>query len=210
MDDSAGPVSPSTTQEKKPGFESTLGALVAHPTRVKSFVMLTERVASPREIASELGLEVSHVGYHVRKLKSFGLVELVAERPVRGAVEHFYRAVKRPYATTEDLDAMSPEHREALTRYILQLHFADAARAMDAGTFDARSNRYLIRVPLQIDEKGFAELGEAHARLYEEVLEVQAKSAARISGDPDTEAIPTVSTAMFFETPVRDRKSRFG
>ena len=77
-------------------METTLAAIVAHPTRARAFTILTERTASPVEIAQEINKDVGHVGYHVRKLLQLNLVELVDERPVRGAVEHFYRAIERP------------------------------------------------------------------------------------------------------------------
>ena len=184
------------------GIESTLGALVAHPTRVESYVILAERVASPNEIAMETNKEVSHVSYHVRKLEKFGFIELVDERAVRGANEHFYRAVKRPFASDAALEEMSPEEVGSLTRYTLQLHLTDAVRALDAGTFDARLNRWLVRLPMQVDEDGFSELADLHREMYERKLQIQAASAERIASE-GTAAIPTVDTAMFFEMPPR-------
>jgi hypothetical protein len=76
--------------------DSTLGAVVAHPLRCRCLAILGERTASPAEIAREIHVEVSKVGYHVSALVKAGLLEEVGQRPVRGAVEHFYRAVVRP------------------------------------------------------------------------------------------------------------------
>src|ERR1700742_2640656 len=100
-------------------METTLAAIVAHPTRARCFVILTERTASPVEIAQEIGKDVGHVGYHVRKLLQLNLIELVDERPVRGAVEHFYRAMERAMVTEEEFAAQSVEEREVFTRAIL-------------------------------------------------------------------------------------------
>jgi DNA-binding transcriptional ArsR family regulator len=186
---------------ERPKIESTLGALVSHPTRVKAYVILTERVASPKQIADEIGEDVTHVGYHVRKLEELGLIELVDEQQVRGAVKHLYRATKRPFLGAESIAEMSAQDREALTRYTLQLALADFSRALDAGTFDSRPNRWLIRVPLQLDEAGFAELADLHEALYQDTLEVQSNSAARLAERGGEGAIPTVSTATFFEVP---------
>src|SRR6201992_1060482 len=106
-------------------METTLASIVAHPTRARAFTILNERTASPVEIAQEIGKDVGHVGSHVRKLLQLDLVELVDERPVRGAVEHFYRATVRSYVSTEELSDQSIEEREGYTRHILQLHVAD-------------------------------------------------------------------------------------
>ena len=150
------------TKTATPRMETTLAAIVAHPTRARAFTILNERTASPVEIAQEIGKDVGHVGYHVRKLLQLDVVELVDERPVRGAVEHFYRATLRSYVSTEELADQSIEEREVYTRHILQLHVADIARALDAHTFDTRPNRALVRTPLVLDEDGFQELSELH------------------------------------------------
>ncbi len=185
-----------------PSTEMTLAAIVAHPTRARSFVILTERTASPVEIAKEIGKDVGHVGYHVRKLQQLDLIELVDERPVRGAVEHFYRAIERPVVLEEEFAQQSVEVREVFTRTILQLHVADIARAMDEHTLDARTNRAVIRTPMLVDEEGFSELAELHLEMYQRTLDIQAESAERMTSSKE-EGIPTISTTMFFETPER-------
>jgi DNA-binding transcriptional ArsR family regulator len=187
-------------------METTLAAIVAHPTRARCFVILAERTASPVEIAQEIGKDVGHVGYHVRKLQEMNLIELVDERPVRGAVEHFYRAIARPMVNEAELAEQSIEEREPFTRYILQLHIADIARAMDEHTFDARPNRWILRTPMLVDEEGFEELSALHAELYERTMDIQARSDERRTGTDD-EGISTMSATMFFETPGRERRS---
>lgn len=187
-------------------METTLAAIVAHPTRARAFSILAERTASPVEIAQEIGKDVGHVGYHVRKLQQLNLIELVDERPVRGAVEHFYRAVERPVVREEAFAEQSIEEREVFTRHILQLHVTDIARAMDEHTFDARANRAAIRTPMLVDEEGFRELADLHVEMYERTLDIQARSDERRSGTED-EGIPTISTSMLFETPERRHDS---
>jgi DNA-binding transcriptional ArsR family regulator len=186
----------------KSSMETTLAAIVAHPTRARCFSILAERTASPVEIAQEIGKDVGHVGYHVRKLQEMQLIELVDERPVRGAVEHFYRALVRPFVSEKEFEDQTIEEREVFTRYFLQLHIADIARAMDEHTMDARPNRWVIRTPLLVDEEGFDELAALHAELYERTLDIQARSDERRAGSDDG-GIQTMSTNMFFEIPGR-------
>jgi DNA-binding transcriptional ArsR family regulator len=187
-----------------PSMETTLAAIVAHPTRARCFSILAERTASPVEIAQQIGKDVGHVGYHVRKLQGLNLIELVDERPVRGAVEHFYRAIARPIVDEEEFAAQSIEDREVFTRYFLQLHVTDISRAMDEHTMDARPNRWVLRTPMVVDEDGFEELSALHAEIYERTLDIQARSDERRTGTDD-EGISTMSTTMFFETPGRQR-----
>lgn len=190
---------------ERPKFESTLRALFAHPTRVAAYVILVERTASPTEIAHHLKMDVGHVGYHVRKLVEIGQVELVDERPVRGAVEHFYKAITRPFCEVEEWEKMSPEERGSMTRQTLQLHQVDIAQAVDAGTFDSRMSRWLLRLPMQdMDDEGFEELAASFAQMYEESLEIMGRVANRKSLDKDHETFPAMMSAMFFERPPRE------
>jgi DNA-binding transcriptional ArsR family regulator len=188
-------------------METTLAAIVAHPTRARAFSILAERTASPVEIAQEIGKDVGHVGYHVRKLQQLNMIELVDERPVRGAVEHFYRAIQRPVVNEDEFAAMSIDEREGFTRYIMQLLVADVARSMDERTFDARPNHAIIRTPMLVDEEGFQELSEFHIELHERTMEVQARSSERRTKSGE-EGIPTVSSSMFFEIPERRRDQK--
>jgi DNA-binding transcriptional ArsR family regulator len=185
-------------------METTLAVIVAHPTRARCFSILAERTASPVEIAQEIGKDVGHVGYHVRKLQEMNLIELVDERPVRGAVEHFYRAIARPIVDEKEFAAQSIEEREVFTRHFLQLHVTDIARAMDEHTFDERPNRWLVRTPMVVDEEGFDELSALHAEIYEKTLDIQARSDERRTGT-DSDGIQTMSTNMFFEMPARQK-----
>lgn len=190
-------------------MEATLAAIVAHPTRARAFMILAERTASPVEIAQEIGKDVGHVGYHVRKLQQLNLIELVDERPVRGAVEHFYRAISRPVVTEEEFASQPPEEREIYTRQILQLHVSDIAQALDERVFDQRANRALVRLPMVVDEEGFEELASLHTEMYERTLDIQARSDERRVGTED-EGIQTMSTNMFFEMPPRRKPASEG
>jgi DNA-binding transcriptional ArsR family regulator len=184
-------------------IETTLAAIVAHPTRVKCLSILAERRASPNEVAIELNEDVGHVSYHIKKLLSLGVVELVDEQKVRGAVEHFYRAVTLAYVNDEEWAKLSMEERRPYSLYTLQLVMADAAQAMEAGTFDARSNRYLTRTPAVVDEQGWSEFNQLHEEMLDRTMEIKATSAGRMAKSPGTAGIPVMQIAMFFEQPQR-------
>ena len=68
-----------------------------HPLRISILEVLGMdggRTLSPSDLSYELRTPLSNVNYHVTELLRTGLVKLTAERPVRGATEHFYREVK--------------------------------------------------------------------------------------------------------------------
>lgn len=65
-----------------------------HPLRISILEVLAidgGRTLSPKDLSHELQAPLSNVNYHVTALASAGLIEIVRERQVRGAVEHFYR-----------------------------------------------------------------------------------------------------------------------
>jgi DNA-binding IclR family transcriptional regulator len=75
-----------------------------HPLRVSILEVLGldgGRTLSPKDLSLELQAPLSTVNYHVTELAKAGLLELVDQRQVRGAVEHFYRAIDagRPAAS---------------------------------------------------------------------------------------------------------------
>ena len=71
-----------------------LARATAHPLRVSILEILGidgGRVLSPSDLSHELQIPLSNTNYHVTELAKAGLIELVRERQVRGATEHFYR-----------------------------------------------------------------------------------------------------------------------
>jgi DNA-binding transcriptional ArsR family regulator len=71
-----------------------LARATAHPLRVSILEILGidgGRILSPSDLSRELQIPLSNTNYHVTELAKSGLIELVRERQVRGATEHFYR-----------------------------------------------------------------------------------------------------------------------
>jgi DNA-binding transcriptional ArsR family regulator len=86
---------------------------LSHPLRVRCLEVLAARVASPSELAEEFQAPLGNVAYHVRELEGVGLVRIVKESPVRGTVEHFYRADRRRVvALAGHLERLSGELRD--------------------------------------------------------------------------------------------------
>ena len=82
-----------------------LARATAHPLRVSILEILGidgGRVLSPSDLSRELQIPLSNTNYHVTELAKSGLIELVRERQVRGATEHFYRLPEAAAADAED------------------------------------------------------------------------------------------------------------
>ncbi len=94
-----------------------LARATAHPLRVSILEILGidgGRVLSPSDLSRELQIPLSNTNYHVTELAKAGLIELVRERQVRGATEHFYRLPgTQPSSGHEDLAQPGEEKERA-------------------------------------------------------------------------------------------------
>lgn len=80
---------------KKPSSkEEALMFLLGNPLRKQLLRLYLEAdgMRSPKELTIPTNSPISNVGYHVRVLAEYEAIELVAEQPRRGSVEHFYEA----------------------------------------------------------------------------------------------------------------------
>jgi DNA-binding transcriptional ArsR family regulator len=188
-----------TTTRKKAGrqrgaVDQRVVRALGHPVRVQALVILNERVASPNEIAKELGESVGHVSYHIKVLKECECIELVDTAPRRGAMEHYYRATDRAFLSSDEWAALPASLRPGISASGIENIFKDVSAAVDGGTFDKRVNRHLSWTPILIDERGWDELQEALDEMLEKVFEIQSASAGRLVAE-DAAGIP-VSVAM--------------
>jgi DNA-binding transcriptional ArsR family regulator len=169
---------------------------MSHPLRVRILAMLDERKASPNELAGWLEASLGTVAYHVRTLLSLGLIELVGETRVRGAVEHHYRAKPRPGITAEGWRTASPIARQAAVGSSLEVIGEYARVSAAAGGFD-RPDAQLRRTLVTLDEKGFAQLSKACEKLLEQVDKIEADAAKRLGTKRDGEIEAGLGVLLF-------------
>src|SRR3954462_3654354 len=172
---------------------------MSHPLRVRILAMLDERTASPVELAGWLGATLGSVAYHVRTLERMGLIELVHETRVRGAVEHHYRSKERPRVSDAAWAAAPPIAKQAAVSASLQTIDAYARAASAAGGFD-HGNAPLPRPPLRLDARGWNELSRAGIRLLCQVDRIEAAANERIERNPHSgETRDLALVMMLFE-----------
>ena len=181
-------------------LDEQLALVISSDHTVKVLTVLFEREASPKEIAVRLGLKVPTVSHHVKKLLRMGVIELVAEREVRGAIQHIYRAVLRPLVSTEEWGKLDVGVRQQFSVWIVQLILADAAKSFAAKLFDARTNNHLSRTPMVVDEEGVDEVAEIQDRALDEIIQVEATSAGRMVHSGEA-GLNLISAMMCFELP---------
>jgi DNA-binding transcriptional ArsR family regulator len=186
--------------------DSRLAKALAHPLRVQLLAALNEGVASPNELAKKLDEPLTNVSYHVRMLHDLGTIELVETEPRRGALEHYYRAVVRPFFADRDWKRLPKNARGSISDAVLQLVWEDAAEAIKAGQFDEREDRHLSRSVLCVDERGWEELNELLVDTLDSAMQIQADSASRASKE-DGETFSVNLVMMTHPTPSSAKES---
>src|SRR4051794_4373741 len=158
--------------------QARIAKALAHPLRARILQRLGERVASPGDLAVELGAPLGVVSYHVRRLRDYDCVELVRTEPRRGALQHFYRATARPHLDQEQWRTLPAGLRKELAGETIQALVDDLAAAADAAQLED-PELVVTRIPLELDERAFKKLNRLLARTHEQALAIGAQSAAR-------------------------------
>jgi DNA-binding transcriptional ArsR family regulator len=164
-------------------LDSNIVKALSHPLRMRILTRLNEGVASPNEMAKEFQESLPLVSYHVRILRELDCIELVRTTPRRGAIEHHYRALTRPFLDDADWRQLPPSARKAVSNTVLNKALNDVRDAVAAGTFDDRADRHLSYTPLMLDEEAWQELGRRLDEVLHWAIEAQATSAGRLQDD---------------------------
>ncbi|MFL5834357.1 MAG: helix-turn-helix domain-containing protein [Solirubrobacterales bacterium] len=198
-----------TRAERRQATQNRLKAM-QHPLRAEAFRLIRDAgPISPAEVARELEADVPTVSYHVRKLTEYDCVEEVENRPVRGVVEHFYRATERHVVDIEEwaeLADQNPEVAEVLTDEFMQTIVDDFTASRRASIVGRDEKFAITRNPLLLDDEGIDEALEA-ADLYEtKMTEIAARSAARLGSE--NSGTPVSSSIVLFKMPHPRFRSR--
>lgn len=172
---------------------------IAHPLRRELLKRLTEREASPSELAAELDRPIPVVSYHVRKLAELDLVELVRTTPRRGATEHHYRASAETYFPGETLSELPRGVRDALVESWWRRLEVDVAAGFAAQGWD-RPEAQALRASLLLDDEGWRVLSEAIEALHARALELETEALARLGGSAQP-STAVVALLLFARSP---------
>ena len=171
---------------RQAAVDSGVVKAIGHPLRMQLLTRLNERVASPVELARELDESVQLVSYHVRILRDLGFIELVSTTPRRGAIEHHYRAVRRPYFSDDDYAALPPNARAAIAGSVLEGVVAHAVQAHEQGVFALNADANITSADIVLDDEGWAKLAAKVAEVYDYATELQAEAIPRIQAGEES------------------------
>lgn len=82
---------------------------VAHPARLRILSLLTSAPMTAAEVARELGMNSANAAYHLRTLRTAGVVEPAGEERIRGGLAKRYRYDAARHAARAFADGGAPE-----------------------------------------------------------------------------------------------------
>jgi len=121
----------------------------------------------------------------------------VETRQVRGATEHFYRGAVKPYLSDEFWGRLPADARNGISVAGLDVINKAIKEAFEAGTFDARTDRHLSSLTVNLDEAAWREAQALLNTCLEGLMRIGAESESRDSA-------PTIRATfgmMGFESP---------
>lgn len=183
-----------------------LAKALSHPLRQQLLMALSGRVASPSDLADELGARLGDVSYHTRQLHEHGCLELVRTERRRGAIKHFYTASLRFELEDEQWRTLPPSARRRLAGEVLTEIWRDVSRASQDDRL-AGDSVHISRTLLQLDGTGWDELQKLLRTVVEQALEIGARSAERTGDSSDGAGAASELVILHFPTqdhPVHD------
>jgi len=134
--------------------------LVANPLSARIVYLLNEHDSLPlAAIVASLGYSEEEIRRELEFLETAGHAEPIA---AAGGETHFRS--RMPYIDDEEWEALDEDERVRISERILEMMRVELLAATEDGSFDTRTDRFLIRLRGPVDEQGFAELG----RIYDE------------------------------------------
>jgi DNA-binding transcriptional ArsR family regulator len=167
-------------------LDRRLAQALRHPLRTEIIAILSDTCASPREMADTLGAELPNVSYHTKELLKLDCIEVVDTEQVRGALKTRYRATTKMLLDTPDWERLGKAVRGGISINALNEVTGRASDAIEAGTFDQRTDRTLITMKMDVDEQGWQDANEALRGAYERIGEIEVEAALRKAQGAET------------------------
>lgn len=177
-----------------------LAKALAHPLRLEILRHLGDRTASPSEIAAEIGAPLTNVSYHVRKLRSLGLIKLVRKTPKRGVIEHYYSAKRRREVSDGAWAQTPPIVKEALVAPVAENVAEMLVAAAHSGGFD-RADMHFTRRIVELDEPAWKEVGVVLATALNDLKRIEEETVDRLKGTPAKDLVRAATLLALFQVP---------
>jgi hypothetical protein len=185
------------------GIPPKMAKALSNGWRCRILMELTARPMSPSQFVEEIGGSISHISRCFRELASWGYVEVIEEKRGGrngGGVERIYRNTRRAYFDIDSWTTLPGLVRTEVSWSFLSSYHDRVVEAVEAGTFDAETDRHLSWTPLLLDKDGWNQICTVLDEILEWLPELESESLCRTAGEAD-QLIPTIVGLTSFRSP---------
>jgi DNA-binding transcriptional ArsR family regulator len=165
--------------QRRKTIEETLGYAFGHRIRVQVLSILNEGTYTPDQLAGILGEPLNKVSHHIRELNDAGSIELAFVRKARNADQHYYRAMKMPFYSDDEVWEMTPHQRQVSAGLVLMNMVAEAMAAFWAGKIRDDRRTWLAWRWFNVDDQGRQDIAEEQQRSWNRMREIECESTDR-------------------------------
>jgi DNA-binding transcriptional ArsR family regulator len=184
-------------------IDGELARAIGHPTRAQILAEANERVMSPSQFAKRHDMDVSRVAYHFRQLEKYQCLEIVAEVPVRGATEHFYKATRRALFDGKAWDNLPETIKNKISGRTVTDLLGAISEAMLEETFDERDDRHLAWDKVMLDKQGWSEVEGIFRDAIYKTLKAASDAEQRLASSEE-EGMLASWAFLFFKSPFKE------
>jgi len=159
-------------------IEETVRYALAHAIRVEALILLNEAEYTVGELADLIGVPVSTLANHIRRMYEDGSIEIAKEEKRRATMLYWYRAVELPEYTQEQAERLTHMERQVTAGLVVQSGTAEDLAALRKGHL-ADPSTILSWDWYNVDLEGKEELEAANAAHLELVREIECRSVNR-------------------------------
>lgn len=182
-------------------IDDSVARAIAHPMRAHILAEANVRVLSPSQFAQRHELDLSTVSYHFRQLEKYDCLEVIAEKPVRGAVQHFYKATRRALFEGKAWESLPENIRNKVSGRTISDLLGAISEAMLAETFDERKDRHLVWKKCHLDEQGWREVSDIWLEAFQKASKASSDSHSRLLRSGEEGIMATWAMTFFLSPP---------
>jgi DNA-binding transcriptional ArsR family regulator len=189
--------------------EQRLVKALAHPLRVEILGLLNLGEWSPRTLSDHLDEGLSQVSYHVEVLDDYELIELTRTKQVRGATQHFYRAIRLAWVPAGMARNIPKSAQSIIGSAYLEKIDKDVATSLESGRFYDRDDWHTSWTPLNFDGQAREDAEKDIDEFLEKMLTREAESAnRRANGEGEGGHIWTSVAILLFGSDVAQQDQK--
>lgn len=186
------------TGQRGKRVEEVVEFALSHRTRSKILVVLDQGIYTSAELAEIIDEPLNRVGNHIRELLDAGSIEIADTKRRRNVQQHYYRAVRMPFFSERDAEAMTWQERQVRAGLIIQALLAEVMAGLWAGNLFDDPRDWLTWDWMNLDAEGRQELFEEQQESWDRLQAIKARAATRVAASGEDTA-PYVASVLGFE-----------